>query len=336
MSDREERRARLLERRGQLSAEQQRLLAERLRGPAANPGDRAPAGPARCLVEINPVEAPGGAPGAPEDRPPFFCVHPAGGDVLCFFPLARALGADQPFYGLQARGLDDEREPFAGIEEMAAAYLEELRGVQPAGPYHLGGWSFGGLAAFEMAQQLRARGEEVALLAVIDTGPGFSEKTPLWMPVDPSLLDEADPSHQLLVIAEYLHGLRGVDLGLTLGDLAGRGAEEQIGLFVARLQSAGVMHAEDSRGQIRRLLRVYRANVHAYRAYRPHPYDGRITVLRAAEGELAAAAAPDLGWSAFTPFPAELRVTPGDHVTLLAEPHVRVLAHTLRREIEPR
>jgi thioesterase domain-containing protein len=276
-------------------------------------------------VEINP----GGA-GA---RPPFFCVHPAGGDVHCFFPLAQALGADQPFYGLQARGLDDEREPLAGIEEMAAAYLEEVRGVQPAGPYRLGGWSFGGLAAFEMARQLRAQGEEVALLAVIDTGPGFSEKSPDWMPADPSLVDEADPSRQLLVIAEYLRGLRGVDLGLALGDLAGRDAEEQIRLFVERLRSAGVMHAADSLGQVRRLLRVYRTNVHAYRAYRPGHYDGRITVLRAGTSEVEVP--EDLGWSAFTPFPAELRMTPGDHVTILAEPNVRVLAQTLRREIEP-
>jgi thioesterase domain-containing protein len=320
LGDREERRARLLERRGQLSAEQQRLLAERLRGPEGGAVLAAPA-PARCLVEITP-----GAPGA---RPPFFCVHPAGGDVLCFFPLARALGADQPFYGLQARGLDDEREPLAGIEEMAAAYLEEMRGVQPAGPYRLGGWSFGGLAAFEMAQQLRAQGEEVALLAVIDAGPGVPEWMADQIPADPSLVDEADPSRQLLVIAEYLHGLRGVDLGLTLDDLAGRDAEEQIHLFVERLRRAGVMHAGDSLAQIRRLLRVYRTNVHAYRAYRPRLYDGRITVLRAADTP------GDLGWSAFTPFPVELRVTPGDHVTILAEPNVRVLAQTLRREIEP-
>lgn len=324
--EREARRSRLLERRGQLSAEQQRLLAERLRGPAAG-GAPAPPAPARSLVEITPA-----LPSAEPARPPFFCVHPAGGDVLCFFPLARSLGADQPFYGFQAAGLEDGREPRSSIEEMAAAYVEEMRGVQPAGPYRLGGWSFGGLAAFEMARQLRARGEEVALLAVIDTGPGVPE----WMPLDPSLTDEADPSRQLLVVADYFRGLRGVDLGLTLADLAGCGADEQIRIFVERLQRAGVMHAEDSLAQVRRLLRVYRANVHAYRAYRPGLYPGRITVLRAAAEEPPAGDAPaDLGWSAFTPFPVELRATPGDHVTLLAEPNVRVLAQTLRREIEP-
>lgn len=324
-SDPEERRARLLERRGQLSAEQQRLLAERLRG-QSNPAVALPSQTAHCLVEITPATT-----GA---RPPFFCVHPAGGDVLCFFPLARHLGPDQPFYGLQARGLEDEHDPFPTIEEMAAAYIEELRRVQPAGPYRLGGWSFGGLAAFEMARQLRAAGQEVALLAVIDTGPGVPE----WMPLDPSFVDETDPSRQLLVAAEYLKGLRGVDLGLHLEDLSGHSADEQIRLFVDRLQRTGVMHAEDSLGQVRRLLRVYRTNVHAYRAYRPRPYPGPVTVLRAASEAAPAEAPADLGWSAFTPLPATVREVPGDHVTLLAEPNVRVLAETLRsclRENEP-
>jgi thioesterase domain-containing protein len=208
---------------------------------------------------------------------------------------------------------------------MAAAYIAELRRVQPAGPYFLGGWSFGGLAAFEMAQQLRAEGEEVGLLAVIDTGPGV----PADLPMDPALVDEADPSRQLLVTAEYLQGLRGVDLGLRLEDLAGRAADEQIRLFVERIQRAGVMHAEDSFGQVRRLLRVYRANVRAYRAYRARPYPGPITVLYAA-AEADPDGHGDLGWSAFTPFPVDTRAVPGDHVTMLAEPNVRVLAETLR------
>jgi len=238
--------------------------------------------------------------------------------------VARWTGADQPFYGFQARGLEDERDPLATIEEIATAYIAEMRRVQPAGPYHLGGWSFGGLVAFEIAQQLRGQGDQVALLAVIDTGPGVPEH----MPMDSALVDEADPSRQLLVTAEYLKGLRGVDLGLGLADLAGRDADEQIRVFVERIQRAGVMHAEDSFGQVRRLLRVYRANVRAYRSYCARPYPGSITVLHAAEPDPDAPG--DLGWSAFTPLPVDSREVPGDHVTMLAEPNVRVLAETLR------
>ena len=91
--------------------------------------------------------------------------------MLCFFPLARHLGSEQTCYGLQSLGLAPGDVPLATIEEMAARYVAELRRVQPQGPYRLAGWSFGGLAAFEMARQLNAAGDDVALLAVLDTGP---------------------------------------------------------------------------------------------------------------------------------------------------------------------
>jgi thioesterase domain-containing protein len=88
---------------------------------------------------------------------------------LSYYELAYLWGFDQPFYGLQPLGLDGEQSPFTRIEEMAAHYIEALRQVQPSGPYFLGGWSFGGLVAFEMAQQLLRAGHQVALLAIFDT-----------------------------------------------------------------------------------------------------------------------------------------------------------------------
>src|SRR6185503_17654814 len=102
-------------------------------------------------------------------KTPFFCVHPVSGNVLCYRELSRRLGAEQPFYALQARGLDDEQEPQTQIEAMAADYLEAVQAVQSHGPYLLGGWSMGGLIALEMARQLQAQGEEVQLLALFDT-----------------------------------------------------------------------------------------------------------------------------------------------------------------------
>src|SRR5205823_1918690 len=85
-------------------------------------------------------------------RRPFFCVHPGGGEVLCYYDLARALGPDQPFYGLRAVGLEGEAMPDTRIAAMAARYLDVLREQQQHGPYLLGGWSLGGVVAFEMAQ----------------------------------------------------------------------------------------------------------------------------------------------------------------------------------------
>ncbi len=99
---------------------------------------------------------------------PFFVVPGVGGNVLVFARLAKLLGNDQPFYGLQARGLDGKEKPFMRIEDMAAHYVDEIRSVQPNGPYLIGGTCTGGLAAYEIAQQLTARGEEV-ILAIVES-----------------------------------------------------------------------------------------------------------------------------------------------------------------------
>ncbi|MBC7931004.1 MAG: amino acid adenylation domain-containing protein, partial [Rubrivivax sp.] len=101
-------------------------------------------------------------------RAPLFFVHAVGGEALGYRTLARLLGPDQPFYGLQARGLDGRQEPLSKMETIASHYLEEVLSVRPEGPFLLGGYSFGAIVAFEMAQQLRARGHETVLLAVVD------------------------------------------------------------------------------------------------------------------------------------------------------------------------
>ncbi|WP_461087452.1 alpha/beta fold hydrolase, partial [Streptomyces deserti] len=105
------------------------------------------------------------------DRPPLFCVHPAGGLSWCYTPFAQHAPEDLPLYGLQARGVDGNA-PFAGsLAEMAADYIERMREVQPAGPYHIVGYSFGAAPAHEIAVQLRAQGEEVAALVIMDSFP---------------------------------------------------------------------------------------------------------------------------------------------------------------------
>ena len=102
--------------------------------------------------------------------PPLFCMHAGAGTVLYYHDLARALGPDQPIYGLQAQGLYGDLPPHAGIEEMAAHYVREIRTVAPEGPYYLAGFCFGGLLSFAVAERLRREGSEVALLASFDGG----------------------------------------------------------------------------------------------------------------------------------------------------------------------
>ena len=114
-------------------------------------------------------------------RPPFFCIHPAEGLSWCYMPLARYVQADYPLYGLQARGLNGMDRPPCSIRDMASEYIEQIRAVQGSGPYHLLGWSFGGMVAHEMAVQLQADGEDIAALIIMDAYPQGEQRdlTPL-------------------------------------------------------------------------------------------------------------------------------------------------------------
>jgi len=110
-------------------------------------------------------------------KPPFFGVHGAGDGILVYYyyNLIPYLGPEQPIYGLQPQGLDGLQVPHSRIEDMAAYYIKEIRTIQPEGPYFLGGASMGGKIVFEMAQQLHAQGQKVAMLVLFDTyGPGRS------------------------------------------------------------------------------------------------------------------------------------------------------------------
>ncbi|MGC1370823.1 MAG: amino acid adenylation domain-containing protein, partial [Candidatus Sulfotelmatobacter sp.] len=100
---------------------------------------------------------------------PFFFVHGMGGTVMRFRDLTRYMAPDQPFYGLQAQGLDGSQPVLHRVEEMARVYLKDLRAVQPEGPYFLGGYSFGGYVALEMARMLLAEGQDIRVLAFLDT-----------------------------------------------------------------------------------------------------------------------------------------------------------------------
>lgn len=321
----EERETRLAERRARLSAEQKSLLEQRLR-PRGTKAEEALAAPS-SLVAIQPSGP----------RPPLFCVHPAGGDILCFQALSRHLGTDQPFYGLQSRGLGAGEEPLASIEEMAASYRAEIAEVT-AGPYHLGGWSLGGAVAFELARQLAAEGKEVALLALVDATPGLWPQ-PAGGRVEEDEGNEEDDAYWLMEIADYLKRLWGVDLGLSYEALHALPPATQMLRFVSRLKNSPFGAAGAGPEPLRRLLGVFKTNVRAFRLYRPSPYPGPITLFRPAQAtgepaEGAAAADPTLGWGALSPYPVKIETVPGDHISALAEPHVRTLAGRLRTCID--
>lgn len=280
------------------------------------------------LVAIQPIGA--DRTGSEAGRFPFFLVHPADGAVLSYINLARHLGPDQPFYGLQAVGLNGEQPPHTRIEAMAAAYIQALQTVQPDGPYLLGGWSMGSIVAFEMAQQLYRQGQSIAVLALLDH----------WAPSLNSTGAEADDAQDdPLLLTAFLKDLRGrfaKDLPALAGDWDQLGPEEQLNFILENARTLEVVLPDGGLLQMHRLLQVFKANVRAMWRYTPQIYEGRILLFKAGESLVAAQTGqagfddPTLGWGQLSTHPVEVRLVPGDHYSMLAEPHVQVLAGQLR------
>ena len=218
-------------------------------------------------------------------KQPFFCVHPGVGTVLAYIDLARHLGPEQPFYGLESLGLDQEHKSYTRIEDMAAHYIQAMQTVQPQGPYLLGGWSLGGLIAFEIAQQLQAQGQQVSFLGLLDTS-AF---------IDLEELEEPDNAAFLVDLLSKEHSL------------------------------------ELDQAQTQRLVEGFSLRLQAAKNYSPRPYPGKVTLFLASE-EGVATDSQDLtgGWDQFATQGVDIHWVPGNHNTMVSNPHVELLAQQLQ------
>jgi len=225
-------------------------------------------------------------------KPPFFCVHGVGGNVVGFHELAKRMKPDFPFYGFQSQGLDGKSALYTTIQEMAAHYLEQIRTIQPRGPYHVGGFSMGGLVAYEMAQQLVASGEEVGLVVLFDTYATNPKS------VNESLKDlllNPTWTHIKMLPSEVRKKIRRTWIGVRLPDY---------------------------------LKKVMRNNAHAAEQYVLRPYSGKVILLRAGDSWRVA----DDPYAAWTQFVTELETIQirGTHMEILREPNVSTLAERLK------
>jgi thioesterase domain-containing protein/acyl carrier protein len=252
-------------------------------------------------------------------RPPFFCVHAHGGNVLNFKDLARHLGPDQPFYGLQAQGLDGSRPRHGSVEEMAAHYLKEIREVQSVGPYLLGGHCFGAKVAFEMAQQLCAQGEEVALLALIDAfAPGYPIRLP-W-----ALRRVAQVRFHWGNLMSTRHKKKYVlEKSAIVGERAARFMKATVADFCLKVglpfPAPHALHRTEPK----------------IKPYNPLTYPGKITVFAPTESySIAVRFEPHMGWDRLANGGLEVHEIPGKFAAIIAEPHVVKLAEDLRTCIE--
>lgn len=262
---------------------------------------------------------------------PLFCIHPGGGNVLCYRELVLHLGTEQTVYGIEdLRLFLDEGVPtFSRIEEMAACYVTAIRTIQPEGPYLLSGWSFGGLMAFEMARQLYQQKQHIALLALFDT-----QSPPLLN----KLIEQNDG------LAHFLQqqiGQASKEPPLTPELLSTLEDEAQLHTVLQHIQQQQAF-PEELLPWLQRFLQHTQADRQMIQSYQPDSYPGQITLFRAdAHSEKSLPVSLTVmyhqltyGWEAYSTSPLKVLPVPGTHDTIMEQPNIQILAAQLRQSID--
>lgn len=254
-------------------------------------------------------------------KPPFFCMHGDTGRAI-FFSLAKRLGSDQPFYAVQCVGLDGKAAPLTTMEAMAAHYISEIRNIQPSGPYLLGGFCMGGALALEMAQQLQAAGEKVALVAMLDThAPWMVRST-----------REASPYGLTTRLKDHYQNLRKMPRNEVRKYLGMRVENVQFIIKRQLWELAYRVYKHKKAPLPKFLWDIESVNTHAFLEYKTQPYDGKVVML-VTDGTVSRFNCEHLGWAHVPKDGLEIRRVPGLHDTIMNEPHIKPYAAALKAAI---
>ncbi|MBN4004268.1 non-ribosomal peptide synthetase [Nostoc sp. LPT] len=265
---------------------------------------------------------------------PFFSLPGAGGYPFYFYNLARYLGPDQPLYSFQANNLDGGLQPITQVEDIAAHYIQAIQAVQPQGPYFLGGHSFGGKVAFEMAQQLLHQGHLVALVVIFDTKAPTYQKNKTGA--------DWDDTKWLTEFAKALEIVFAKNLDISYETLQPLEPKEQLKCVLQRFQMVNILPPDVQTTQLNNLVQVFKAN-HLVDYLPQQVYPTRITLLRASEASVEEPTSQfpseilqdtAWGWSKFSCEPVDIHFVPGNHITMMTQPHVQILAEQLRACIQ--
>ncbi len=251
---------------------------------------------------------------------PLFCIHPAGGNVLSYYELAHHLDPDRPVYAIQARGVDGAQPPHARLDEMVDAYVTAIRSVQPSGPYHLVGWSSGGVVAYAIALQLREAGEEIGSVALIDSRVMSS------LDFDPD-----DESRILVTLADFLERFYGFPFHVTYEELEPLEREARLTHLLEKAKIVGQAPMGLDADDLRALVEVARANLKILKDYAPPASDLPVRLYRAGErrGEQDGDLRDDLGWRAVVGDALVVAEVTGDHITMMTGEHAQRLASAI-------
>ncbi|MDJ1183388.1 type I polyketide synthase [Roseofilum casamattae] len=259
---------------------------------------------------------------------PLFVVPGVFGNIFDIYPLAKYLDSEQPLYGLRSLGLHECEKPLTRMVDIAALHIKSLQAIQPHGPYFLGGHSLGGKVVFEMAQQLRHQGEDVALLAIIDclaANPlkyqNFAEWNNSQLIEDLSTFYEGSLEQEVKISAETLQSIA---------------EERQLDCLLQKLTTAGL---NLSQVELKKIFQVYKAHIQADVDYIPQEnYPVEITFFRAMEaglfeatlGETTILEDPTWGWSKISSRPVIIQEISGNHFTMMQDPNIQTIAEKLR------
>jgi thioesterase domain-containing protein len=250
--------------------------------------------------------------------PPLFIVHGIGGNVLGFYGLAKGLKTEQPVYGIQAQALLPDEDAVLQMEQMASRYVEDMRAVCPRGPFHVLGLSFGGLVAYEIAQQLRAQGLPVGLLGMLDTRQPQHLR---GLPGRGHLFRRIYWRMKLIYLRTHRRNGRVSYLRRRLKE---------------RLQRLNYMYsARSGAGTVASAARnVREINYVAAVNYKVKKYPGRVTLFRVKDEPYDEPLPADLGWGPFAAGGLAIREIPGDHFHILNEPWLSALVAELTAALD--
>ena len=261
------------------------------------------------------------------DKPPLYLVHGLRGNVLTFYGLRHHVPADQPLYGIQADGLGTGRASLVSIPEMAKHYVREIRAIQPHGPYFLGGFSAGGLVAYEMARQLHEAGERVPFLALfdsyVDAAGGY------WMK---SFYSKRALRMSILALRSSWHGIQSEGVVSVLGKkLQNMGVNIRIMAWVLLGKIAG--KAESGEAKVPHFLNPHEAFTRAIRVYAPQPHSGPAVLFRSKSLDPNAPTVSD-GWSRYISGKLEYQEVYGGHEDIFRELHISRLADQIMKALD--
>lgn len=269
---------------------------------------------AGTLVEIRAADAAGSA-----CSPALYCLPPASGSVFAYVGLARLLRPEQPVYGFEAPGFDDDQEPADSLADLAAGYLAALRSLPRRGPYTLLGWSMGGTVAFDMACRLRAEGTDVGALILIDVA----------VPGSLPMLPEAEVLRLFLLDTMGEEAPESPDLDVILGGPAANRPVEQI---FTEMMRAGWLPDDLDADFLASRYAVFRASTAAQYTYRPAArYEGPLTLIKAADTP----AKYHRDWDRLAA-DIDVHTVPGDHYGIWRGAGLRALGDIVQRHLDRR